>query len=146
MTLIYSVKDVTSATQFPPLFLPKLTGNARKLAIERLKTLGQKGDMAFSSHRSDAISSAIRKYDHSQFSHVAPYLGGGEVADIGLRGGKINSLFGLDDDTHFALYSFKADTLTTSKTGKSLAIPSRPKLRAFLWELKRKAGRVNASD
>src|SRR5208282_437528 len=108
MNLIHRGLDVTTATQFPPLFLSKLTGKERKLAIERLVKLGQKGDMVFSSHRHDAISAAIRKYDHSQFSHVAPYLGDGEVADIGPNGGEINSLFNSDDDTHFALYTFKA--------------------------------------
>jgi hypothetical protein len=109
MNLIHRGLDVTTATQFPPLFLPKLGGEARKVAIERLVKLGQKGDMVFSSHRHDAISATIRKYDHSQFSHVAPYLGDGEVADIGPSGGEINSLFDSDDDTHFALYTFKTD-------------------------------------
>jgi len=109
MTLIHRGVDVTTATQFPPLFLPKLTGKERRLAVEQMVKLGQKGDMIFSSHRRDAISAAIRKYDRSQFSHVAPYLGNGEVADIGPAGGEINSLYDSDDDTHFALYAFKAD-------------------------------------
>jgi integrase len=36
--------------------------------------------------------------------------------------------------------------LTASKTGKAVAIPLRPELRAFLWELKADAGRVKASE
>ena len=109
MNLIHRGQAVTTATQFPPLYLPKLTGEEKKLAIERLVQLGRKGDMVFSAHRHDAISATIRKYDHSQFSHVAIYLGNGEVADIGPSGGEINSLSDSDDDTHFALYTFKTD-------------------------------------
>jgi hypothetical protein len=109
MNLIHHGADVTTATQFPPLFLPKLTGKDRKVAIDKMVELAQKGDSVFSSHRRDAISAAIRKYDRSQFSHVAIYLGDGEVADIGPRGGEINSLYDSDDDTHFALYTFNVD-------------------------------------
>jgi integrase len=36
--------------------------------------------------------------------------------------------------------------LTASKTGKAMTIPLHPKLRAFLWELKLKAGNVKASQ
>jgi hypothetical protein len=108
MNLIHRELDVTTATQFPPLCLPKLTGNERKCAIERLVRLSKKADMIFSTHRQDVISAAIRKYDCCQFSHVAIYLGDGQVADIGPAGGQINSLFDSDDDTHFALYTWKA--------------------------------------
>ena len=109
MELIHRGLDVTTATQFPPLGLPKLTGNERRLAIERMVKLARKGDWIFSSHRRAPVSAAIRKYDRSQFSHVATYLGDGEVADLGPAGGEINSLFDSDDDTHFALYTFKTD-------------------------------------
>jgi hypothetical protein len=108
MLLLIAI-DVTTATQFPPLGLPKLTGKERRQAIEQIVKLGKKGDLVFSSHRSAPVSAAIRKYDRSQFSHVAAYLGDGEVADIGPAGGEINSLFDSDDDTHFALYAFRAD-------------------------------------
>jgi integrase len=36
--------------------------------------------------------------------------------------------------------------LTASKTGRPVVIPLKPELRAFLWQLKASAGRVNASD
>jgi len=117
MALIHRGTDVTTATQFPPLLLPKLVGRDRKLAIERMIMLARKGDYIFSSNRHDAISAAIRKYDRSQFSHVAFYLGDGEVADIGPRGAEINSLYYSDDDTHFALYTFKADVSDESRQG-----------------------------
>ena len=54
-------------------------------------------------------------YDRSQFSHVAIYLGDGEVADIGPNGGEINSLYDSDEDTHFTLYTFKADVSDESR-------------------------------
>ena len=109
LQLIYHGRDVTNATQFPPLFLPKLAGKARMDAIERIVGLAKKGDQIFSSHRRSGISAVIRKYDRSQFSHVAPYLGDAQVFDIGPSGGKINSLFDTDEDTHLALYAYKAD-------------------------------------
>jgi hypothetical protein len=115
MNMIHRGLDMTTASQFPPLFLPKLAGEERKREIEKLVKLAQKGDMVFSSHRHDAISAAIRKYDRSQFSHVAPYLGGGEVADVGPQGGEINSLFDSDDDTHFALYTHQANLPEVSR-------------------------------
>ena len=115
LSLIHRGEEVTTATQFPPLFLPKSTGGNRKVAIERMVKLARKGDSIFSSHRHDGVSAAIRKYDRSQFSHVASYLGDGEVADIGPHGGEINSLYDSDDDTHFALYTFKTDVSEESR-------------------------------
>jgi hypothetical protein len=115
MGLIHQEIDITTATQFPPLFLPKLTGGNRKLAIEGMVSLARKGDMIFSSHRHDGVSAAIRKYDRSQFSHVAMYLGDAEVADIGPRGGEINSLYDSDDDAHFALYTLKSNPSDESR-------------------------------
>jgi hypothetical protein len=115
LSLIHHGEEVTTATQFPPLFLPKLTGGNRKVAIERMVKLARKGDSIFSSHRHDGVSATIRKYDRSQFSHVASYLGDGEVADIGPRGGEINSLYDSDDNTHFALYTFKVDVSDESR-------------------------------
>lgn len=109
MNLVHRGGDVTVATQFPPLFMPKLIGEQRRRAIEKMVGLAKKGDIVFSSHRNDAISAAIRKYDKSQFSHVAPYLGNAEVADMGPAGGQINSLYHSDDDTHFALYRIKKE-------------------------------------
>jgi len=115
MGLIHRGMEITRATQFPPLFLPKLTGPNRRVAIENMVKCARKGDSIFSSHRHDGISAAIRKYDRSQFSHVAIYLGDGEVADIGPSGGEINSLYDSDDDTHFALYTFKEDVPNESR-------------------------------
>jgi hypothetical protein len=89
MNLIRRGLDVTTATQFPPLLLQKLNGNERKLAIEYLVKQAKKGDMVFSSHRLNAMSAAIRKFDGSQFSHVAIYLGDGEVGDVGHGGAKV---------------------------------------------------------
>lgn len=115
MSLLHRGVEVTTATQFPPLFLPQLTGSDRKVAIERMVKLARKADSIFSSHRHGGVSAAIRKYDRSQFSHVAIYLGDGEVADIGPRGGEINSLYDSDDSTHFALYTLKADVSDESR-------------------------------
>ncbi|HZL77627.1 MAG TPA: hypothetical protein VFC17_02155 [Candidatus Limnocylindrales bacterium] len=50
MNLIHRGRDVTTATQFPPLGLPKLTGKERRQAIEQIVKLGKKGDLVFSSH------------------------------------------------------------------------------------------------
>ena len=107
--MIHGGLDVSEATQFPPLASPVLNGKERKHALERFVSLARKGDQIFSASRGSGVSSAIRKYDRSQFSHVAPYLGNGEVFDIGPNGGIINSLFDSDESTHFALYTFKKD-------------------------------------
>ena len=109
MNMVYRQADVCMATQFPPLLVPKLAGQARRRAIDEMIALAKKGDMVFSFRRHHRISAAIRKYDRSQFSHVAMYLGSGEVADIGPGGGKVNSLHDADDETHFALYTLKGD-------------------------------------
>ena len=106
MQLILQDVDITKATQFPPLSIPKLTKTERTKAIKRMVDQARKGDQVFSFTEGSAISSAIRKYDRSQFSHVAIYLGEGKVADIGPAGGQINSLFDSDPNTFFALYTF----------------------------------------
>lgn len=57
MQLIYHGRDVTDATQFPPLFLPNLTGTARMHAIERLVGLAKRGTRFF--HHTDVAASLL---------------------------------------------------------------------------------------
>jgi len=109
MNLIGKGQDITTATQFPPLDLPRISVEERKKALARLMKLGQKGDLLFSTARDEPISALIRENDGSQFSHVAPYLGNGAVANVGLDGGRIEALTSSDVRTHFALYSWKVE-------------------------------------
>lgn len=121
-------------TQFPPLNTPRKDPSARKLAIDRLVAIARKGDSIFSGNYFDSVSGVIRKYDKTQFSHTAMYVGDSRVVDIGPGGASINSLYDTSGNTTLALYRLK-DELTKEQqeavAARSLEIAR--KCRMYNW-------------
>ena len=107
---IMNQEPLESLTQFPPLHAPLLRGDAWTQAVGVLVKKASPGDVVFSSRPNEAISSAIRWFDKGQFSHVAPYVGDGTVADMGPSGLTVNALEGYGEGSRVALYGLPEGT------------------------------------
>lgn len=104
---IESGRPTKDLTQFPPLVIMPRNEEDHRAAIERLLKKAEPGDVVFSSIQRDPLSSLIRKEDQGQFSHCAPYLGNGEVMDIGPGGVVLNSVRDYPLNMRLALYRLR---------------------------------------
>jgi hypothetical protein len=133
---------IEELTQFPPIHVDK--ARDREKDFDFLLSQAQKGDTIFSSTRNSNISSAIRKLDKGQFSHVAPYIGGDKVIDIGPAGAHINNLCFSEEYSRIALYRSKIEVSEdtqdriTEDLKKYVGYHSYPYLKVFLVYLNKK--------
>jgi hypothetical protein len=95
-------------TQFPPLASQHPSAEARTDAIKQLIAAAKKGDVVFSMQHNDGISALLRKHDKIQFSHSAPYVGGGQVVDVGPDGVTVNTVWDYGAKSQIALYRYRA--------------------------------------
>jgi hypothetical protein len=113
---LYRGKPMDDLTQMPPLALPNYSPDGYAESLRKLIALAKPGDLIFSRSADSSISTLIRREDKSPFSHVALYMGDGEVADTTPSGLQINRLEDSPCSTHYALYATKPGLTDEQRT------------------------------
>jgi hypothetical protein len=107
MNALHRGVDLVSLTQFPPLEVIVRSEEERVAAIQNLIAKARGGDLVFSGHPRDSVSSLLRRFDRCQFSHVGNYVGDGTVANLGPGGFHVDSLLDYPPETRIALYTLR---------------------------------------